>query len=73
MRPPNKQQGFRGRDRKRLRPASEPAAGGLSWTQPRDKPEWVGRTVAVVDVGARGAIPKARMARGWPRRGAGSG
>jgi len=31
--PPDQQRGFRGRDRRRLCPASEPAAEGLSWTQ----------------------------------------
>ncbi len=58
---PNQQQGFRGRDRTRLRPAREPAAEILSWTQPRDKPEWVGRTVAVVGVYPRRSVVGARM------------
>jgi hypothetical protein len=46
----------------RLRPASELAAEAPCWTQPRDKPEWVVRTVAVVGVDPRGAVLKARMA-----------
>jgi hypothetical protein len=49
---PNQQQGFRGRDRKRLRPASEPAAEGLSWnSEPAHTDRWL-RGVAVV--GSRG-------------------
>ena len=54
--PSNQQQGFRGRDRRRLCPSSEPAAEGLSWTQPRDKP-------GSASSGSRLARHSARMIR----------
>ena len=57
-------------------PASEPAAEALSWTQARDKPEWVVRSLAVVDVGLRRRVMRARMVApvpSWGRQPAGRG